>query len=221
MVEDPSKSPDGGYTGLVCTDGRDVWLEVSRTPELIIRVGEDERASLPYPPAGYGGHELLLSPKETYLALWLYSGQSETGYELFQFHPRLEHLVSFPYVRGIGRGPTFSEDEARLALAWATNTMLNAEEAELDEEGRTIEEHCLAWAGVHVRRLPDGACSHCRIDVRLPAGWPYEGDDYYEPENLSVTAHEVRLDTPWGVEARIPFPLPESLTIDGPRHRPA
>jgi hypothetical protein len=45
--------------------------------------------TLPYPNAGYGGHELVRSPDGRHLAVFLYSGQSEQGWELFQLEPVL------------------------------------------------------------------------------------------------------------------------------------
>jgi hypothetical protein len=203
-------------------DERSIRVE-AEYPQLTIVVERGRetvaRASLPYPRSGYGGHELLLSPDERYLALWLISGQSEVGYELFTFGPTLGHIGGLEYVMGEGFGPVFSPHEERLALAWATEPMLFVEEEDVDGDGLTRSETLVEWARVHVRELPAGAVRECVIRVRLPPGLPCEGNDDYYPEQLALTSDEVRFETGWGTSVRIPLPLPASVIATGPTTR--
>lgn len=217
-MADSDQSPFNGRTRLTCRDGRRIRLEEAwpRVSVVVERQGVTlERADLPFPKAGYGGHELLLSPDEAWLALWLYSGQSEVGYELFELRPALRHIASLPYVFGEGEGPVFSADARLFALAWAIDPGIYPWDVEADDDGCTVAEHEVEWAAVHLRRLPDGAVSTCTITVRLPAG-SREGEGSWYPSELAVEAGEVRLRTGWGTLLRLPIPLPLALTIDGP-----
>ena len=220
------KGPLGGWEQVATRDGETARVQVQGAALVVLVADADGRTTaqiaIDYPAHGYGGHELLLSAEETYLAMFLYSGQREVGYELFRFRPALEHVARLPYVFGMGNGPAFSDDEGLLALAWTINSGLYAEEAELDDDECTVASCVLAWADVHVRELPDGPTSTCRIDVRLPAGFPFEGDDWYTPQSLRISRAEgVAFTTDWGVDVRIPIPLPESIVIDGPTARGA
>ncbi|MFO0596342.1 MAG: hypothetical protein U0228_13585 [Myxococcaceae bacterium] len=211
----------GGLEELETSRGARVRLEIDagRTMSVVVDGGGEprKRVSIPYPSAGYGGHELLLSSNERYLVLWLYSGQSQIGFELFTFAPVLKHVASLPYVLGEGLGPAFSADERYLAVASATNSSLNLEE--VCEADVTQEPCVIAWADVHARALPDGVEERCRVDVRIPAGFPCEGDVSYYPTDLSVAADEVAFRTGWGVQVRIPLPLPPVFVIAGPSER--
>lgn len=215
----------GGWTRVATSDGRLVSVEVTRE-RLGILVDGELAASVPYPPAGYGGHELLLSAGERYLVMWLYSGQSEVGYELFHFRPSVIHLASLPYERAEGDGPVFAPDESKLALARATNwnlmVYLDADglEVPLDEDARTTREAVLVWAVLSVQELPDGALTSCRLLVRAPAGSIAEADDCYPPSELAFrTPGALELRTGWGARVHVPLPLPESIMLRGPAKR--
>jgi hypothetical protein len=210
----------GGWEQLATRAGEIVRVEVNDA-EIAIVVTYDgaavARAAIPYPRHGYGGHELLLSPDERYLALWLYSGQSEIGYELFAF-PRLEHLHSFGYVLGEGNGPAFSPDDRFLALAWSTNPGLVLVDLPDMPAHPGVSPHpiTIEWAQLRLHDLVDDTATTCTISVDLPAGFPVETDDSYWPEHLALTADEIRFHA-WNDLVRIPLPLPPTITICGPR----
>jgi hypothetical protein len=87
-------------------------------------------------------------------------------------------------------------------------------------EGEGTAEPCvLAWAEVHVRAIPEGTTQTCRVDVKLPADFPFEGNDSHYPKELAVSATEVSFRTDWDVQVRIPLPLPEVFVIEGPGGR--
>jgi hypothetical protein len=210
------ESPMGGVTEVTCRDGRTIRLEVGRALRVIVATTDAVVATLELamPSAGYGGHELVLSPGQTCVALWLYSGQSEVGYELLELVPSLRRVGGLPYVFGEGFGPAFAPDGGALVLAWATNPGLTVDDA---VEATTSTATVLEWATVHLAPLPDGAARQCVLSVRVPAGAPAERDDSYWPSNLEVTTTSVRFDTGWGLRVELPVPLPDALTIDGPR----
>lgn len=220
---EPTRSLFSGWTTLRARDGEIVRVLLEGRSLIVVvdseRGDELGRASVISPGAGYAGHELVLSAEEHYLAMGLYSGQSEVGYELFTFRPKLEHIGSFPYAHGYGFAPVFSPDEKRVAIAWATDPSLTVEDQDVDDAGLTTSECIVDWACVHVRELPDGGEQQCAIRVRVPAGFPWKGDSSYYPERLELLADEVRFETAWGTTVRLPRPLPESLVVGGPAHR--
>lgn len=212
------RSPLGGFEELETQTGARLRVETRGALEVISEraLGETQRVRLPYPQSGYGGHELVLSASERYLALFLWSGQSEVGYELFAYRPTLTHIGSFPYTYGMALGPAFSSDERLFAMAWTTNSGLHVED-EVELSGACTAEACtIAWACVRVQPLPSGPPQTCFIEVRIPAGFPFETDDRYDAIGLVVTEHEVRLRAEWGTAIRIPLPLPPRVVIDGP-----
>lgn len=211
----------GGFKELETASGATIRVETENALTVIVDGGgqASQRITLPYPDAGYGGHELLLSKDETYLVIWLYSGQSEVGYELFRYRPTLKHIASFPYVGGEGYGPAFSSDERFLAMAWTVNFDLQVDDEDALENNVTARPYVLAWVEVHLRVLADDTTQTCRVDVRLPKGLHYEGDDGYFPRGLAVSATEVTFRADWGVEVRIPLPLPEVVVVEGPTTR--
>jgi hypothetical protein len=203
----------GGFTAIELRDGRTAWLEATAS-RLLLHVGA-ESAALPIPRHGYGGHELLASPDESYVVLWLYSGQSEVGYELFRLGP-LSHAASFPYVYGEGVGPVFSADSRRLALAWSVNSGLNLDELPLDDDGFTTEPALVDWAVVRVVDLPADSPRTCTVRVRIAAGSPCERDESFYPDNLRFEGDALILVAPWGPRLKLAPPWPDTITIDGP-----
>lgn len=82
----------------------------------------------------------------------------------------------------------------------------------------------IEWGKIRIQELPGGAPSTCRINVRVPAGFPAEGDDSYCLSGLAVSeSGEIRYEVEWGLPVRLSLPLPNSITIEGPteRKRPA
>ena len=161
------------------------------------------------------GVELLLSPNERYLALYLFSGQSEEGYELFYFRPHLAHICSFGLVFGEGYGPLFSSDERWFGQAWSTNPELSL----LDEGVEHLPDggFLIDWATLRVQQLPPGRATSCNFRVRVGPGFPPEGSRGRYPEALEIVGEEARFHTTWGEQVRAPLPLPGSMIIPGPR----
>ena len=215
------RGPLGGWEQLVSRRDELIRVEVSNAEIAVVVTAPSGEtvghAAIPHPPAGCAGHELLLSANERYLAMFLHSGQSEVGYELFCFRPLLRHICSFGYVSGEGFGPVFSSDEYWLGLAWATNPLLCL----LDEgvEHLPTGEYLVDWVTLRIQKLSDGSATCCSVRVRLGPGFPLEGDESFYPERLEIVGEEARCQTAWGEQIRAPLPLTGSLIIPGPRSR--
>ncbi len=202
----------GGFSAIELRDGRSVWLEVDAS-HLTLHVGP-ARARLAYPPGGYGGHELLAAPDESRIALWLYSGQSEIGCELFGVEPLLHH-ASFPYACGEGTGPSFSPDSQRLVLAWTANPRLDLDDAPLDAEGFSTEVCELDWAEVRVT-VPNESPHECTLRLRVPAGSYFEREASFYPVLQFGADGALTLYAPGGAPIALPWPLPDTLTLEAP-----
>lgn len=215
------RGPLGGWEQAVARGGERIRVEVSTSQiAVVVEAPNGEplaREAIPHPTAGCAGHELLLSPTERYLAMFLYSGQSEVGYELFCFRPRLEHIYSFGYVSGEGFGPVFSTDERCLALAWTTNPLLCLFDA--GAEQLPTGEYLVEWVRLRIQTLPDGSATTCTVRLRLEPGFPLEGNEALYPEDLEITSEEARFRTAWGEHVRVARPLPGTLIIRGPTRR--
>lgn len=213
-MSDVGRGLFGGFKELTSTDGRTVQV-AAESPELRISDGVNSEV-LPLSSAGYGGHELVLSPDEELLVVWLYSGQSEIGYELFDFNP-LRHLRSFPYVVGEGSVPVFSEDSRLLAMASSRNTILEIDEAGVEFKDLRLSHDALVdWATVHLLNLEDDDVFSCQVSVQLRTGFPVDHEQDYYPEIVRCSATDVQLATGWGSSVELPIPLPPTVVIEGP-----
>jgi hypothetical protein len=120
----------GGHAELTLSSG----LVVS-TGKYFVQLG-DHRLDLPYPSAGYGGSELVVAPDERHVAMFVYSGQSEVGLELFRIDVpsrTVEHVFHRPYVAGVGDAPAWSPDGRWLARLATQGPFERASGAWLEE----------------------------------------------------------------------------------------
>lgn len=222
MRHPEERGPLGGLTCVHSSGGtRSIRLETKDALTIIVDDAEGEvaRASVPYPQLGFGGHEFVLSAQERWLVMFLFSGQGESGYEVFELRPALRHVGGLAYVRGDGSGVAISADEGLVAFPATINASLNLEDRELDDEGCTVEEEEAPWMILHVQTLPDGPVTTCRVNVAVPARTPYEREDCYYPEALRwASAGEIAFRVA-GQEIRVRLPLPESMTIAAPFER--
>jgi hypothetical protein len=124
---------------------------------------EELQLERPYPSAGVGGLELVVSPDERIAALFVYSGQSQQGWELFALDPiaadprkALRWVSSLPYVKGEGMAPVFSPDGRWLVMAvtadWcARMSGEHAEDALDGGEGSIV----IDWIQLYAQQIPD------------------------------------------------------------------
>jgi hypothetical protein len=199
-------------TTATLSNGATLRLEVSRSQlAVVVDAGGSPRTrrTLPYPAHGYGGHEMVVSPGERYLALFLYSGQSEVGYELFELRPELRHVASLPYVYGEGAPPAFSDDERWLVLASALDPYLSPEDESTNDDGS------ITWAEVRVQEVPAGRIAVCSIWVRLPPN-AEEREECCYPEVVSVSGEVAIIRSPWGGVFEVSLPPQTSVELVQP-----
>jgi hypothetical protein len=166
--------------------------------------------SLPYPDAGYGGSVLAISPRCTYAAALLYSGQSELGYELFALAPALKHIGAMPYVLGESdlSPPTFSPDETLVAIVvgqplWWVDPQDDDADDESPAAGGVVH-----WATLLVHRLGELEPSSHPVRVDLPRGWHPDGD-MTRPGRLRFDGPDtLTLEVPWA--GAVSFGVPEA-----------
>lgn len=64
----------------------------------------------------FGGSRIVISPGGAFAALFMHSGQSEQGYELFAVGDEVRRLTGVPFTVGHGGPPIFAPDASRLVL---------------------------------------------------------------------------------------------------------
>jgi hypothetical protein len=162
---------------------------------------------LPYPRRGLGGAVLSISPREKFAAAVVYSGQSETGYELFALAPSLKHIASFPYV-GAEWDLTpmqFSADERLVAVAIEENGFWWVDRDDEADWETAASGGRVEWATLLIHPLDDPQPRVYPLVVDVPAGWfPHEGT---WPGSLQFESERsLSLELPWG--GRFIFDLP-------------
>jgi hypothetical protein len=182
--------------GAVAADS--IWVTLDR-----------QRISLGYPSAGLGGGTLLVSPDERYAVLYVLSGQSEQGYEVFALEPELRHLGGIPYRNGEGDAPKFTSDGRWLVMLATTHpvvhgTQTSAEEVlDPDADGELVVD----WAELLVQPIPYGAPRIVPIATAIPASFdPDAFEDWTLWDAWELRADRAVLRLPWGPEVEVPLP---------------
>jgi hypothetical protein len=171
-------------------------------------------ARVPRPSAGYGGHDLIVSPHESYAAVYIFSGQSQDGYELFELRPTLRRLEGVPYVRGEGGLLAFSSDEHWLAFATSVNPALT----DALGDGATSE-RLTRWLELRMQELPRGPIVVSIVAVRFAVDVEVGGDAIFYPESMEfVSPMRVRITAPWGGSVTVSAPGSELVIMRGPPH---
>lgn len=182
--------------------------------ELVVSLdaaGARARLALPYPRAGYGGHALVVSPDEDHVALYLFSGQSEQGWELFALRPALRHVGGLAYVEGCGDAPRFSPDGRWLAMLVATTPRVVATGACFEDVSTPDADDAVLveWARLYVHRLGDEQTTRHPVTALVPRAvapdevnaWStYDAMRFPTPTDLEVT-------TPWGERLTCRLPV--------------
>src|SRR5690242_13282322 len=166
------------------------WIVDGATSEIV----------LPCPQLGYGGHELVVSPEEDYLALYLFSGQSEQGWELFSLVPELRHVGSLPYVEGEGDPPQFSPDGQWLAMlvAVAPRVRDTGEFFESTSDASASGTVVVDWARLYLQHLPDRDIMSHAVGASVPRSLdPDEFCDWTYDSMRFVTVTTLELRMPW------------------------
>ena len=167
---------------------------------------EREGLVLERPCEGYGGHEVVSSPDGEYAALYLYSGESEQGWELFRLTPKLCRLQGLPYVFGSGDPPLFSPGSEYLVMP-STGEMRfidgqgsafdEVEFDELDASQRSEREWTVEWAQLHVQTIATGAVIRHALRAEFPkSAWKEDPLEWEWPTDLAFVAPDQLQMTP-------------------------
>ncbi len=193
-------APDGAGLSLITPDGREEAIAFSSQ-------------------AMFGGWDLVVSDDERYLAVFVYSGQSSQGYELFQIRPAFAHIGSFPETVGHGSSPMFSPD-SRWLVMFMDDEFIVRETGEYFEEVADEASPDIAvvdWARLHAQRLPDLDIHSVAVGVEIPLStdpdtvfeWrPYDMVRFASPDVVVLTM-------PWGEEISVPLPADAAVTCRG------
>jgi hypothetical protein len=186
-----------------------VTLEAPSKPE--------ERVTLPRSSGGVGGLDLVVSHDERHLALFVYSGQSAQGYELFALEPQLRHLGGLPYVHGMGDGPTFSPDDRWLVMLVREVARLRTATREYFEA--VSDEHAqgtvvIDWARLYVQRVPDGAIENVHVGVEIALSTDHDVVAEWEVYAVDIVGANVRIRMPWGEVVTVPLPPAGDVTAE-------
>lgn len=127
-----------------------------------------------------------MSPSERFVAMWLLSGQSDIGYELFEVRP-LRHVASLPYSHGEGPAPAFSPDERFVAMCWMRGQWQYEYPSSIESE---------PWATLHVRTIAVNTTREVALFLETPRD--FDIDDTTPRELAFVSPTVLRLTTPWG-----------------------
>jgi hypothetical protein len=178
------------------------------------------RVALQYPRAGYGGAELSISASGRYAAAMLYSGQSETGYEVFALAPALRHLGGLAYVPGECdlTPPSFSPDERLVALAVERNYWwVDPNDPEPDWETPSAG-GWVTWSTLYVHDIERALPLEFPLSVALPKGWCPPNDGTW-PQGLHFsTPRTLAVAVPW-ITAEFAFDVPapnERIVVPSP-----
>lgn len=108
------KAADGSWRTFAWSFRRDGRLAVSVRDERGRALARFRLASRFY--GNFGGSRVVISPGGALAALFMHSGQSEQGYELFAVSDEVRRLTGVPFTVGHGGPPIFAPDASRLVL---------------------------------------------------------------------------------------------------------
>ncbi|MFZ5439344.1 MAG: hypothetical protein ACOZQL_05010 [Myxococcota bacterium] len=180
-----------------------------------------EELWLPPWPGGVGGVELVTSPDERSLAVFLFSGQSSQGFELFSLEPSLRHLASVPETWGHGDAPFFSRRGDLVAMVMDRERKLSGtdtwfEDVQADDALDTV---LVDWGRVWWLRVAEGVPASFTVAVEVPRSLNVDELFDWAPYDVgSFDADDALvLSLPWGVRAQTALPRSEPLITRAPR----
>ena len=211
----------GGRPKITLSNG----VELS-TGRYFVQLGET-RVDLPYPSAGYGGSELVISSDERTVAMFVYSGQSQVGYELFRIDAKkgsIERISGMPYEVGEGDAPVFSPDGRWLAMLasagpYERDTGEYIEDL-LDPQADEGDEIVADLAQLFIQAIPDigrpstiqrhfvGATIRKNADYDAIASWNVYDALSFSPEGRLVLAPT------WATRVELDMPIAGEITLE-------
>ncbi len=170
---------------------------------------------------GIGGVELVVSPDERFLAVFVFSGQSTVGYELFSLEP-LVRIGGLPETRGHGSAPSFSPDSQHLVSLVDEPPRVRATGAffeecqDEDSDARAVVD--LAHLFVHLLSSP-AVVHRFAVGVELPLSTGVDAlVDWDRYDAIAFQGGDLALRLPSGPGLtsevhRIPLPPGADITV--------
>lgn len=132
----------------------------------------------------FGGSEIVFSPRGGFAAIFMHSGQSEQGYELFAVAGEVRHLGGVPYAIGMGGPPVFAPDDSRVVFLNFRSGEVYCDEADGRARinySRVYVQPLRPWGPPRVRDLivevASGEAAALIDDYRGPYGLRFTGPD--------------------------------------------
>lgn len=179
----------GEQEDFTAADGSERTLAWAFTAERQLRVtvrdeAGEELASFTLPSqfcGNFGGSEIVFSPRGGFAAIFMHSGQSEQGYELFAVAREVRHLGGVPFAFGVGGPPVFAPDDGRVLFVNYRSGDVYCDDEDLRSRVR--------YAQVYVQPLrPSGPPRVCDLIVEVAASEASVlVDDYRGPYGLRFT----------------------------------
>jgi hypothetical protein len=160
----------GEQEEFTAADGSERTLAWAFTAErqllvMVLNEAGEAQASFTLPSqfcGNFGGSEIVFSPRGGFAAIFMHSGQSEQGYELFAVAGEVRHLGGVPYAIGAGGPPVFAPDDSRVVLV-----NFRGGEGYSDEADGRARVH---YSRVYVQTLgPSGPPRVCDLIVEVAA----------------------------------------------------
>lgn len=170
---------------------------------------------------GIGGVELVVSPDERFLAVFLYSGQSSQGYELFSLDP-VVRMGGLAETHGHGSAPCFSPDGQHLVSVIDMVPRLRATGAFFEDcqNDASKERAVVDLAQLFVQRLSSPAVvQRFAVGVELPLSTDLDALlDWDRYDAVGFVERDVTLRLPSGAGLtsevhRFPLPPVADLTV--------
>lgn len=156
----------------------------------------------------FGGSQIVISPGGAFAALYMHSGQSEQGYELFAVSGEIRRLAGVPFAVGHGGPPIFAPDESRLALV---NFWPGAVHR-VGAQGLRV-----AYAELFIQSLnPAEPPRRHLVLVDAPDPAPLERDFHGPRQVRFVGAAALSFALPGGVQALVALPADDEILVSPP-----
>jgi len=165
---------------------------------------------------GVGGLELVGSPDGRHVALFVFSGQSSQGYELFTIAPTLARIGGLAQVHGHGDAPRFSPDARWLVALIDQDPRVRSSNDyfEMIQDEYADDRVIVEWARLHVHRIPDPLPVTVAVGVDVPRSTDIDVIHGWRPYDVvSFTSDDtIQLCLPWGDVQTIRLPLTGAIT---------
>jgi hypothetical protein len=195
---------------LVVHDGSLVLVVDRGTPGISERVLIESHTSI-------GTARLVLSKSGRYLVASTSSGQSEESYDILELTTPPQHRGGLSRLFGEGASFAFSEDESLLAMVYPLSCT-GFSESDIEAAGPSEGPLLASFGGIVIHDIASGDQLRATIVARVAPGFVPDDDMEFDADafETKVSRDQLRFRTPWGAQAVVPFPVADTIVIQGP-----